>query len=171
MLDPYRCQVCSETYLGREIPDRCPFCGASFRHLVPAAEWINYGKVEMSEQSYKDCKEAINLEINNSAFYKCAAGKAETQITQSIFKRLSKQEMEHAELLCKMIGEDEPALPDINCSDSDSENMMDAHKRESRAIKFYQEAANRAPEPRVQEIFRALSEIESEHLKISSVYR
>ncbi|RQD77290.1 MAG: rubrerythrin [Candidatus Syntrophonatronum acetioxidans] len=171
MLDPYRCQICGETYLGQEVPDRCPFCGASFRHLVPAAEYIDYGTIELSPQSYEDCKEAVNLELNNAAFYKCAAEKAQTQITQSIFKRLSKQEMEHAELICKMMGMEEPPLPEVSCSDDDGENMMDAHKRETRAIKFYQEVANRAPEPRAQEVFRAISEIESEHLKISSVYR
>lgn len=171
MLNPYRCQVCGETYLGQEIPDRCPFCGASYRHLVSAAEWIDYGKIDMTEQSYKDCKAAINLEIDNAAFYKCASEKAQTQITKSLFKRLSKQELEHAELLSEMIDEEMPPLPEVSCSNEDSKNMMDAHKRESRAIIFYQEAANRAPEPRNQEVFRALSEIESEHLKISSVYR
>ena len=171
MLDPYRCQICGETYLGQEIPDRCPFCGASYRHLVPAAEWIDYGKIDMTDQSYQDCKAAIELELDNAAFYKCASDIAQTQITKSLFKRLSKQEMEHAELLSNMIDEEEPPLPDVSCSEDDSQNMMDAHKRENRAIKFYQEVANRAPEPRIQEVFRALSEIESEHLKISSVYR
>lgn len=171
MFNPYRCQVCGETYLGEEIPDRCPFCGASFRHMVPAAEWIDYGKVEMSEQSYQDCQEALKLELDNAAFYKCAAGKAETQITQSIFKRLSKQEVEHAEVFCKMVGQEVPPLPEATCNGNDGDNMAEAHRRENRAIKFYQQAANRAPEARLQEVFRAISEIESEHLKISSVYR
>lgn len=171
MLKPYRCQICGETYLGEAIPDRCPYCAAAGKHLLPAAEWIPYGKVEMSEQSYQDCQEGLKLEQNNMAFYKCAAEKTNNKIMQAIFKRLAKQEGEHAEVFCEMMGIEEPPLPSVTCSESDHDNMEEAHKREDRAIQFYQDVANRAPEKRVQEVFLALTEIESEHLIISSIYR
>jgi rubrerythrin len=172
MFSPYRCQICGETYLGSAAPDRCPFCGAHGRQMVGAAEWVKTGKVEMCEQSLQDCMEAIQLEVGNAAFYKCAQKNAQNQLTQAIFKRLHKQELEHAELLAEMAGVDEPGLPDESCAgNDDSQNLTDAHAREQRAIRFYLQVADRAPERRVQEVFRALADIEAEHLKISNVYR
>lgn len=168
---PYRCQICGETYLGEIVPDRCPFCGAAGKHLLRAAEWVPYGKVQLSEESYKDCERALQLELDNMAFYRCAAGKSKNQILQAIFKRLSKQELEHAELICEMMGIELPEAPAVSCSDKDHDNMEEAHARENRAIHFYQEVANRAPEQRMQQVFRALMEIESEHLIVSNTYK
>lgn len=172
MFNPYRCQICGETYLGTTVPDHCPFCGAHGRWMLGAAEWVKTGKVEMCEQSMKDCLKAIELEVGAAAFYKCAQKNAQTQVTQAIFKRLQKQEMEHAELLAEMAGVAEAALPEENCAGSnDSQNLADAHVREQRAIQMYLQFADRAPEKRVQEVFRALADIELEHLKISNLYR
>jgi len=172
MMHPFRCQICGESYLGGYPPERCPFCGAHGRWMVGAAEWIRSGKTEMCEQSKQDCLAAMQLEVGNAAFYKCAQNNAQTQITESIFKRLHKQELEHAELLAEMVGVPEAALPAESCAgDNDAQNLTEAHAREQRAIIFYLQAADRAPEKRVQEVFRALAEIEAEHLKISNVYR
>lgn len=172
MFNPYRCQICGETYLGGTAPDRCPFCGAHGRWMLGAAEWVKTGKVEMCDQSRRDCLSAIELEVNNAAFYKCAQNNAETQVTAAVFKRLHKQELEHAELLAEMVGVDEPDLPDVDCAgNNDSQNLADAHAREQRAIRLYLQFADRAPEKRLQEVFRALADIESEHLKLSNVYR
>ena len=171
MMNALRCQICGETYLGSETPDRCPFCGAHRDHIKRASEWIDYGEVDLSAQSREDCERSLDLEMNNMAFYKCAASKTKDQISQAFFKRLSKQEGEHAELLCEMMGIDEPDAPEVACSDDDAENFKEAHMRESRAIRLYQQIANRAPEARVREVFRALTDIESEHLVVSSIYR
>lgn len=172
MFNPYRCQICGETYLGTAVPDRCPFCGAHGRWMLGAAEWVKTGKVEMCEQSMEDCLKAIQLEVGNAAFYKCAQKNAQTQVTQAIFKRLQKQEMEHAELLAEMAGVAEAELPEESCAgNNDTQNLTDAHAREQRAIQMYLQFADRAPEKRVQEVFRALADIETEHLKISNVYR
>lgn len=172
MFNPYRCQICGETYLGSAAPDRCPFCGAHGRWMVGAAEWAKTGKIELCQQSYDDCLQAIDLEVNNAAFYKCAQQNAQTQVTEGIFKRLHKQEMEHAELLAEMAGVEEPALPAASCAaNDDAQNLADAHAREQRAIQLYLQFADRAPEKRVQDVFRALADIEAEHLKISNIYR
>jgi len=72
MMNPYRCEICGETYLGLNPPERCPFCGSAGKLVLPAAEWLNYGKVEMCKQSYKDCKKALMLELDeNSDSIKC----------------------------------------------------------------------------------------------------
>jgi len=171
MFKSHRCQICGETYLGEEKPDRCPFCGAGNTHLVAPAEWVRHGAVEMSDQSYEDCERAVELELKNTAFYRCAAENTDSQIMESFFKRLASQESEHAELLCEMMGIDEPEMPAESCFETDQDNMQEANQREGRAMRFYQDVAERAEEPRVEQVFRALSDIESEHLKVSSIYK
>lgn len=173
-MHPYRCQVCGETYLGATPPDRCPFCGAAGSELRKAALWSDRGKVTMNEKSYQNCAKALDLELNNAAFYKCAAAKAANQISQSVFKRLFKQELEHAELLAKVMGIDLPEIPAGNCHDSDGENFAEAHEHEDTAINFYLQAAieaNNSGEQEISYIFRHLSEIETEHLILTNMYR
>jgi predicted GNAT family acetyltransferase len=103
--------------------------------MVRAAEWIRYGKVELSEQTLKDCQDALQLEVGNAAFYKCAQKNAQSQVTEAIFKRLQKQELEHAELIAEMAGVSEPNLPDENCAgNNDAQNLADAHDRETGVV-------------------------------------
>lgn len=66
-----------------------------------------------------------------------ASENAENQFTRAIFKRLSKQEAEHAELLCKMMGLEEPLPPQAQCGASDVENFKEAKVREKRAANFF----------------------------------
>lgn len=170
-MNPYKCQVCGETYLGSWEPDRCPFCGAAGYNLVPPAEWVNHEGIELSDETRKHLVAAFDLEMDNASFYRACASKAETRISESIFKRLSKHEVEHAELITDLIGERDLSLRPADCPDSDEDKFADAHRREMRAIKFYLEVADSAPEPRVSEVMRSLAEVESEHLKISNLYR
>ena len=171
MMHPFRCQICGESYLGPVASERCPFCGAAHKYLVPASEWRRIGKVELSEQSIADVKQAIGLEMNNTAFYTACRYKAQNQISEALFARLAKQELEHAELECDMIGVELPEKPTVECSAIDEENFAESHRRERRASTLYLQFAERAPEPRMKEVFYALADIESEHLKISNMYR
>ena len=61
MMHPFRCELCGETYVGGYPAERCPFCGAAGKYLMPAAEWMKYGKIEMCKQSYEDCQKALDL--------------------------------------------------------------------------------------------------------------
>ena len=169
-MKPFRCQICDDTYLGDIVPDRCPFCGVLGKYLVNAAEWINYGAIEMSGESYNFCREALRLELKNTAFYECCVENADNYFTQAIFRRLEKQEDEHVELICNMMGIKEPDLPDESCHGSDEENFQEAHRREKEAMTFYLKVAEEAPELRVKEVFRSLAEAEGEHLKTANLY-
>ncbi|MFZ5753579.1 MAG: rubredoxin-like domain-containing protein [Bacillota bacterium] len=171
MMHPFRCEICGETYLGSSPPERCPFCGAAGKLVLPAAEWMNYGKIEMCQQSYEDCQKALELELNNYAYYKCAVARAQSQVTETIFKRLMKHELEHAEVFAKAMGIELPSAPDVTCAGDDVTNMAESNKHETMAIKFYIEAARRAPEPRIQQIFRAIAEVENEHLVTTNMYK
>ncbi len=170
-IKPWRCEICGETYLGAEASDRCPFCGAEGSNLKSAAHYLDFGVVEMSEQSRKDCLHALDLENDNMVFYRKCAEAAENQVSESIFKRLGKQEAEHAELLEDMLGIETEELPDPEIPDNDYDRFEQANRHEKRAINFYLEVARRAPEPRVQQVFRALADIETEHLNMANIFK
>lgn len=171
MMKPLRCQVCGEVYLGDGTPDRCPYCGAAGNQMIAAALWIDYGKLNLDEQDMEKCRTALGFEVSNMTYYRCCAGKAESIFTQAMFKRLSKHEMEHAEVLARMMGVDMPQFTEESCPDTDKEKFEEAHLREQRAIKYYLHASAECKDPRVREVFRALAEIETEHLQMSNVYR
>lgn len=168
---PFQCQLCSETYLGEERPDRCPFCGAPGEIMASAPLWIDYGVIEMGDVSKENCRRAMKLEVSNKTFYQLCVKEAENQMNRAIFKRLSKHEAEHAELLAKMLGEDEPDPGEETAPKKDSEKFQESHGREGRAINFYLQAASEAQEARVAEVFRYLAEVESEHLRMSNNYQ
>lgn len=170
MMTPLRCQLCGETYLGQEA-DRCPFCGAAGKQLTHAAEWVDYGKLDLDESDMEYCRTALGFEVSNTTFYRCCSNKAESIFTQAIFKRLTKHELEHAELLARMMGTEIPEFREESCPDTDREKFEEAHLREHRAIKYYLHAAGESHHPRVREVFRSLSEIEVQHLQISNVYK
>lgn len=168
---PWRCQICGETYLGEIPADRCPYCGAAGNNLNSPAEYHDYGVVEMSEKSREDCLKALELELNNASFYKQCAGVADNQISKAIFKRLSKHEQEHAELIADMLGIEEGELQKVDVPTADPERFSEAHEHELKAINFYLKVAEEAQEIRVREVFRALSDIEMEHLRLSNIYK
>lgn len=171
MMKPWRCRVCGETYLGEQPPDRCPYCGAAGDKLVPAAQWVGYGKVDMDPETYEMCKTAVGFEVSNLTFYRCCAAKAEHQFNEAIFKRLMKQELEHAELFARLMGTSVPAFTEESCPDGDADKFGEAHVREQRAIKFYLESARKSKVAKVQEAFWAIADIEIEHLQISNIFR
>lgn len=170
-MKPFRCQICGETYLGDFAPDRCPFCGVAGNYLLSAPEYIEHGTVELCEQSREFCERALEIEASNVAFYRCASKGAASAVVEVIFKRVGKHELEHLELIARMAGLESPPIPEEGCSESDVENMANAHDREDRAIKLYAQFAREAPEGRMKEVFRALSDIEMEHYKLFNVYR
>ena len=163
---PIRCTICGETYIGRETPDRCPFCGVDGSYLADAAEYVDYDGMELSEQSQEFIRKAIEIEKSNVAYYECSAEKAQNEVRRALFKRIAKHEGEHMELLCDHLGVEEPEIEPEDCSDEDAENMQNAQGREDRAVKLYMSFAARAEEPRIKEIFSAIAGIEQEHYRL-----
>ena len=170
-MKPYRCQICGEVYLGELTPDRCPFCGVLGNYLHSAPEYITYGEVDLSQNSREFCRQAIELEANNVAYYRCAARSQDDPVRAAIFKRAAKHEAEHLELIAEMAGiEEEPHIEE-ECGDDTRENMESALKRENWAVKLYTRFARQAPEGRMREVFRALADVEMEHYKMFNLYR
>jgi len=167
-----RCLICGEVYMGTDKPSNCPFCGAPGKYLVLHDEWTdeNLSLGELSGISRKNLEKALQLEVNNSPFYRDAMGRTKSSALQAIFKYLAKIEGEHASavrkiLKCKMI---EPEPGKEVALDDDRANVEAAHKREVAATAFYKKAADEAVEPRVKKVFTALSEIESDHIDLEA---
>ena len=51
--------------------------------------------------------------------------------------------------------------------DSDQANIEEANRREKNAVKFYSQAANQVPEQEIKDFFKALMEIESDHIVLT----
>ncbi|MBN3039472.1 MAG: ferritin [Candidatus Omnitrophica bacterium] len=165
----YRCRVCGEVYIGEEKPGSCPFCGAHQDYFVLARQWQLLKAESLSDVTKENLKKALDLEIDNTNFYKAVSEKSKNTYVKSMFKGLSKVEREHASAICKHLRIEKP---DSNVGadkavESDEENVKESNRREKRAVAFYGQAINQAPEPEIKEFFKALSEIESDHITLS----
>ncbi|MCK5535123.1 ferritin [bacterium] len=165
----YRCRVCGEVYIGEEKPTSCPFCGAHEGYFVLAKEWKLIHSEVLSDTSKENLKKALDLEINNTNFYKAASEKSKDVHFSSMFKGLSKVEREHASTICKhlRIAKPESSVGADKAVDSDRANIEEANRREKSAVKFYGEAINQAPEEAIKEFFKALMQIESDHIALT----
>lgn len=164
------CKICGEAYISDGKPSRCPFCGAYEKYLVDSKEYDDTGAwdVDLNDTDKANSEKALGVEISNTLFYKCASKKLKELDGQKLFKILSKVEGEHASVWKKILKIDKIVWePPETCVDNYTEDLEDSHAREERAIKFYGEAAAEASSPRVKEIFRALLEVETDHLKLS----
>jgi rubrerythrin len=166
----FRCRICGDPYLGEEAPTQCPFCGANQRFFVEAQDWNpDEFNVELSEISKKNLEAALQLELDNAAFYDCAkdvADKAGDHYGIAKFKILMKVEREHASAISKFLKISRPDLEKQACNASSKENSKEGYQREDRAIKAYSKFRDEAVEPRLKEFFGALVEIETDHLDL-----
>jgi len=162
----YRCKICGEVYLGEEKPKSCPFCGAHENYFVLAKEWKLLESESLSEISKENLRKALELEIDNTNFYKAVSERSKDVYVSSMFKGLSKVEREHASAICKHLKIEKPDSKAglDKAIDSDRANIEEANRREKRAVKFYTEARNQATEEEIKEFFKALMEIESDHI-------
>ncbi|UCE72889.1 MAG: ferritin-like domain-containing protein [Methanomassiliicoccales archaeon] len=165
----FRCKICGDPYLGEDVPTNCPFCGAPSKYMVMAGYWEEPVIESLSEEAKDNLYSALQLEVDNIRFYKCATEMTNDKEGKQMFRALSKIESEHASLIAKILGIEKPTvtLDKIACYPSYQENLKDAHAREERAIKEYSKFFKAAKEPRIKEIFQALVQIESDHLRLA----
>ena len=170
----FRCRICGDPYIGEEAPKQCPFCGANQRFFVEAQDWNSYEfNVKLSDVSKKNLETALQLELDNAAFYDCAknaADKAGDHYSLAKFKALMKVEREHASAISKFLKISRPELEKQACNANAKANSKEGWEREDRAIKAYAKFRDGATEPRLKEFFGALVEIETDHLDLHAEY-
>jgi len=165
----YRCQICGEVYIGEEKPKSCPFCGAHEKYFVLAREWKLLHAASLSDISKENLKKALDLEIDNTNFYKAVSERSKDVYVSSMFKGLSKVEREHASTICKHLKIEKPdsTVGLDKAVDSDQANIEEANRRERNAVKFYGQASNQVPEEAIKDFFKSLMEIESDHIVLT----
>lgn len=165
----YRCRVCGEVYIGTEKSKSCPFCGAHEKYFVLAREWKLLHCDVLSKITEENLKKALSLELNNTNFYKAVSQRSNDVYVSSIFKGLSKVEREHASSICKHLKIQKPDSDEGSdrAVDSDRDNIKEANKRERNAVKFYGKAMEEADEKEIKDFFKALIQIETDHIRLT----
>lgn len=168
MIKLFRCRICGDPYIGVSPPGRCPFCGAYQSFIVDIKDYNETFDVNLTEKERENATKALDIEISNSQFYFCAAKKTDTEEGRQLFKALGKVEAEHASIWRKILKMDKlPEGKPETCSTSGQDNLKESHRRETNAIEFYRKAMNESENPRVKQIFGALVQVETDHLKLS----
>jgi len=167
MVKLYRCEICGDGYIGFNPPPNCPFCGAHIEHIKEAKDaQVNFN-VELTATDLANAEHALQVEISNSAFYMCAANQTNDFEGKISFKALGKIEAEHAAIWRKILKLGVIASGADTCHTENVENLKESHDRETRAIDFYRKAAAEADNARIKQIFAALVEVETDHLRLS----
>lgn len=167
MVKLWRCEICGDPYIGESPPPNCPFCGAHKKYIKEARSAKVSFDVKLNEKDKANAEHALQVEVSNSTFYFCAAQKTDDDEGKLLFKALGKVEAEHANVWRKILKLDSVPKGNDICHVSNRENLEDSHARETRAIEFYRKAAKESANPRVKQIFEALVEVETDHLKLS----
>jgi rubrerythrin len=163
----WRCIICGDPYIGSNPPDNCPFCGAYRKYIQEAMVAEVSFDVTLNDQDKANAERALDVEVSNATFYFCAAEKTDSAEGKLLFKALGKVEKEHASIWKKILKLDKIPEGSENCHSGNKENLNESHARETRAIEFYKRAAEASENERVKEIFEALVEVETDHLKMS----
>lgn len=167
-----RCRICGETYLGSEVPSQCPFCGAHRELMVnPGGYDPAENDLELTEVERGDLDQAIALELANTQFYLAMSARTGDHTLASAYKRLARIEAEHCSLFCKLAKLPKPQdlLEPGTAGQGWCEDIAESLAREKRASAFYGQAASRATNPRLREVFSAVSEIERDHIELDGV--
>ena len=167
MVKLWRCEICGDPYIGDDAPSNCPFCGAKKKYIKEFKDAEVNFDVELNEKDKANAEHALKVEISNTTFYFCAAGKVKELEGQKLFKALGKVEREHASVWKKILKLDEIPKGNDACSADYKEDLEDSHARETKAIEFYKKAAEESENERVKEIFKAFIEVEIDHLELS----
>lgn len=167
MVKLFRCEICGDPYIGEEPPTNCPFCGAHEKHVKEFKDAKVEFDVALNDEDKANAEKALKVEVSNTAFYFCAAKKVKELEGQKLFKALGKVEAEHASIWKKILRLEAIPEGDETCSEDYQADLRESHDRETLAIEFYKKAAKKSKHPRIKQIFEALVEVETDHLKLS----
>lgn len=163
----WRCVICGDPYVGESPPTNCPFCGAHQEFIKEAKEASVIFEIPLTEKDRANAEHAIRVEVSNAAFYFCAAEKTDDAEGKLLFKALGKVEAEHASIWRKVLRLSATPSGNDACHSANVKNLNESHERETRAIAFYRQAAEESDHERLKQIFKALVEIEMDHLHLS----
>lgn len=161
------------TFVDKNEKDRiinCPFCGVGKIYLNSQKPIYSINSKVLDKQTKKILDNAMKLEVFNGEFYEEASRLAKSEYAKQLFKDLKNIEFMHARIHKNLGGFTElPKLrrPDYSRHETDELLLQEAYKREKHAIDFYQKNIDIILNDTIKEIFKALSEVEKQHMTIA----
>jgi len=168
----YICQICGDAYIGEKCPSDCPYCGApgNFIKIGEESNPIVNQKFSILGKSEENLMKTYELEVKASAIYTCMAGKTKDQKIQKMYKRLAKIELEHAEIVTKLLNMPAPEVKSEICSEEDLENFKKTVELENHAVNLYRQFAKESEEQQLKILFTALAQAEAGHISLMKNY-
>jgi rubrerythrin len=166
------CEICGDAYLGGEKPHSCPYCGARAAFIKEGKEAVPVVTVkdELSEISKKNLEETLTLEIKASGLYLRMANNADSYEIMKMYDRLSKVELEHANICIKLLKIKMPEVVIERSAATDKENFERTLELEDTAAALYREFAKTSTEKHVKILFAALAQAEDDHISLIKDY-
>ncbi len=173
----WKCRICSQSMISSGRPGVCPFCGAHERYMIPAERWNSLkegdpgrlqsrGEMTLSQKSRKNVEAALELEKSNTSFYLCVSRSSKNPFIRDMFRALARVESEHVGIFTRILESAGKACPEQPCMPADRESVKESLDREIRAVASYGKFLGETKEPGLREIFRALVEIEGDHIQL-----
>jgi len=168
----FRCRICGEVYLGYEAPENCPFCGATIDFLeAPEKYPADINDIQVTETERADLESSIELETANTRFYLGMAERKDNDTLRATYKRLAKIEAEHCSVFCKLAKVAKPAdlMTPGETTGAWKTDIEESLTRENRATALYATFAERATDPRLKEVWSAISAVETDHITLDEL--
>ena len=154
----------------------CPFCGVSNEYFKDVKdecfENLKLNNEILDRETLKILDHAMKLEVFNGDFYKTAAIMSEKHSVKKMFEALARMEYVHAKVHQKLGGFIQlPKLTQLNYERyKGDENLISlSNKREIHAVEFYDKYAKEVCSVRISNIFKALANVEKEHIDITTI--
>lgn len=168
----YRCLICGDTYIGSSKPSQCPFCGSHSPLIVLSVEYPpNINEVKLTKTEKADLLHSVELELYNTRFYVAMGKQDHDSMLASAYRALAKVEREHLIVFSKLLKQPVPAelsdpldIPEDWCANIEASSAQEIEARD-----FYREAAGRAVDPRVRQVFFAIADVEADHISVDRI--
>ncbi|WP_425448363.1 ferritin family protein [Dethiothermospora halolimnae] len=148
----------------------CPFCGVDIIYIDKKKDIYDVDEDKLNAESLKILDKAMKLEVFNGEFYREASKLAKDKKVKKMLKDLSNIEFMHAKIHKRLGGFKElPKLrkPDYTKHNTDQLLLIEANKREKHAISFYNRKSKEISNEIIIEVFKALSDVEKQHMVIT----
>lgn len=165
----FKCRICKQPYLGKEMPPNCAHCGAFSKYFQEANKIIEED-FSLDEETQNYLKNIYEEKLRNRLFYKEASKSMENEALRSIFEVFKNIEGAHIQIL-ERLGIQENLLEKApKLYEFEEDNLTESFQRKKNLLDYQQRILKRLFEPFLVELLNSFIEIEESHLKILEEY-
>jgi rubrerythrin len=161
----WRCQICGEVVFATECPSECPFCGSEAVHI----EFANQVTEEpnrpgdFTPEDRHNLETALKAELEDMEKYRVMSKAAPADWMRQAYKRISRQEAEHASIFARLLGVGSPKRKVMLNPPPYGEMARQSVMDELNASAIYEGYAKTTKDARLKVVWRALSTVENNH--------